>query len=168
MNTVNFKLTGINSKIIPTLIVDNQVIKLFMNEFGSYEGMLETDKDELEITLTSEHELNSNLWWLYSLIAFIVSVLGIFNPFYDRKCIAIDCSFKLHVNKTSNIKFKFNTLKKQQKAVEYEADNDLLELKNVYSVNKKCKRRWLFLFIIKIIAWVAIAIFLGKYISNII
>ncbi|HIT43916.1 TPA: hypothetical protein IAA91_03675 [Candidatus Avacholeplasma faecigallinarum] len=117
MNTVNFKLTGINSKIIPTLIVDNQVIKLFMNEFGSYEGMLETDKDELEITLTSEHELNSNLWWLYSLIAFIVSVLGIFNPFYDRKCIAIDCSFKLHVNKNSNIKFKFNTLKKQQKAV---------------------------------------------------
>ena len=48
MNTVNFKLTGINSKSIPTLIVDNQVIKLFMNEFGSYEGMLETDKDELD------------------------------------------------------------------------------------------------------------------------
>ena len=86
MKTVNLRFIGINSKVIPNIYVDGQVIKCKKNDFGSYEAALQTEKDEIQISFSRELELKGRLWWLYALISFIVSVFGIFEPPYDRKC----------------------------------------------------------------------------------
>lgn len=166
MNSVKLKLVGINSKLIPNIFVDGKYIKCKKNEFGSYEANFETEKDEINIAFSRELELKSKLWWLYALISFIVSVFGIFNPPYDRKCISMDCSFNIKLKEANDIKIKFNSLSSSGKAVELETENSFEEIKNEYIIDKIAKRRWIILLVVSIIAWIGIAILLGWLIAK--
>lgn len=166
MNSVKLKLVGINSKLIPNIFIDDQYVKCKKNEFGSYETDFQTEKDEIKIAFSRELELKSKLWWLYALISFIVSVFGIFNPPYDRKCISMDCSFIVKLKDVNNINIKFNSLSSSGRAVEVETETSFEEIKNEYTVDKIAKRRWIILFIARILAWIGIAILLGWLIAN--
>lgn len=166
MNSVKLKLVGINSKLIPNIFIDDQYVKCKKNEFGSYETDFQTEKDEIKIAFSRELELKSKLWWLYAILSFIVSVFGIFNPPYDRKCISMDCSFIVKLKDVNNINIKFNSLSSSGRAVEVETETSLEEIKNEYTVDKIAKRRWIILLIARILAWIGIAIFAGWLIAN--
>ena len=166
MNSVKLKLVGINSKLIPNIFIDDQYVKCKKNEFGSYETDFQTEKDEIKIAFSRELELKSKLWWLYAILSFIVSVFGIFNPPYDRKCISMDCSFIVKLKDVNNINIKFNSLSSSGRAVEVETETSFEEIKNEYTVDKIAKRRWIILLIARILAWIGIAILLGWRIAN--
>ena len=166
MNSVKLKLLGINSKLIPNIFIDDQYVKCKKNEFGSYETDLQTEKDEIKIDFSRELELKSKLWWLYAILSFIVSVFGIFNPPYDRKCISMDCSFIVKLKDVNNINIKFNSLSSSGRAVEVETETSFEEIKNEYTVDKIAKRRWIILLMARILAWIGIAILLGWLIAN--
>lgn len=166
MNSVKLKLVGINSKLIPNIFIDDQYVKCKKNEFGSYETDFQTEKDEIKIAFSRELELKSKLWWLYAILSFIVSVFGIFNPPYDRKCISMDCSFIVKLKDVNNINIKFNSLSSSGRAVEVETETSFEEIKNEYTVDKIAKRRWIILLIVRILAWIGIAILLGWLIAN--
>lgn len=166
MNSVKLKLVGINSKLIPNIFIDDQYVKCKKNEFGSYETDFQTEKDEIKIAFSRELELKSKLWWLYAILSFILSVFGIFNPPYDRKCISMDCSFIVKLKDVNNINIKFNSLSSSGRAVEVETETSFEEIKNEYTVDKIAKRRWIILLIARILAWIGIAILLGWLIAN--
>lgn len=166
MNKINLKVMGINSKVLPKIFVDGQVIKCKKNEFGSYQTQIETEKSEIEIIITRKLELRAKLWWLYALISFVVSLFGILEPFYDRKCIAIDCRFKVKINAENNINLRFNSLKSNGKAVVIETDNEFEEIKNEYNVDKIAKKRFIILLIIKLLVWIALAIVIAMLIAK--
>ena len=166
MNSVKLKLVGINSKLIPNIFIDDQYVKCKKNEFGTYETDFQTEKDEIKIAFSRELELKSKLWWLYAILSFIVSVFGIFNPPYDRKCISMDCSFIVKLKDVNNINIKFNSLSSSGRAVEVETETSFEEIKNEYTVDKIAKRRWIILLIARILAWIGIAILLGWLIAN--
>ena len=166
MNSVKLKLVGINSKLIPNIFIDDQYVKCKKNEFGSYETDFQTEKDEIKIAFSRELELKSKLWWLYAILSFIVSVFGIFNPPYDRKCISMDCSFIIKLKHVNNINIKFNLLSLSARDVEVETETSFEEIKNEYTVDKIAKRRWIILLIARILAWIGIAILLGWLIAD--
>lgn len=167
MKNVNFKLVGLDSKVIPNVLVDGEVISCKKNEFGSYEANIQTEKDEIEVAISRELELKSRLWWLYALISFIISVFGIFNPSYDRKCISIECLFNFKLSEeNSAIKIKFNTLSSSGKAITVEGCDNYEEIKNEYTIDKTAKRRRITLLIIKILVWIGLAILIGWLISK--
>lgn len=166
MNSVKLKLVGINSKLVPNIIVDDQYVQCKKNEFGSYEANIETEKDEIKIAFTRELELKSKLWWLYAIISFIVSVFGIFNPPYDRKCISMNCIFNIKLKDINEIKIKFNSLSSTGKAVELETENTFEEIKNEFYIDKIVKKRWIILLIVRILAWIGLAILLGWLIAK--
>ena len=159
-------MVGVNSKLIPNIFIDDQYVKCKKNEFGSYETDFQTEKDEIKIAFSRELELKSKLWWLYAILSFIVSVFGIFNPPYDRKCISMDCSFIVKLKDVNNINIKFNSLSSSGRAVEVETETSFEEIKNEYTVDKIAKRRWIILLIARILAWIGIAILLGWLIAN--
>ncbi len=167
MKSVNFRLVGLDSKIIPNVFVDGQVVNCKKNEFGSYEAVIQTEKDEIEVAISRELELKSKLWWLYALVSFIVSVFGLFNPSYDRKCFSIDCLFKLKLSEENNIlKIKFNNPSSSGKAFTIESGCCHEEIKNEYIIDKVAKRRWTALLIIKILVWIGLAILIGWIIAK--
>ena len=166
MKTVNFKVVGINSKMIPNFKIDNEIIKFNKNEFDSYETTYETDKEEIELTVSRNLELASKFWWLYAFISFIVSVFGIFEPPYDKKNIVIDCKFKIKLNEFNEIKLTFNSLTTNGKAVEINTLNEYEEIKNEFYVDKKLKIRWILLLVSKILIWIALIIVIVFLVKN--
>lgn len=166
MKTINLKISGLSSKLNPIVKIDDSVIKGKKNEFGSYEASYETEKDEVEISISRNLELNSKLWWLYSLISFIVSIFGIFEPPYDRKNIVVDCKFVVKLNDINEIKIKFNSMAKQGKAVEIETQNEFNEIKNEYYVDKKAKTKRNIITLIKILIWLVLIIGIIFFISE--
>lgn len=166
MKTVNLKLVGLNSKIIPNVTVDGQVVKCKKNEFGSYDASIQTDKEEIEIAFSRQLELQGKLWWLYAMISFIVSIFGIFEPFYDRKCLTMDCLFKVKLDEVNEIKIKLNPLSSNGKAVELETLNEFEEIKNEYKIDKTVKKRWIAILVIKIIFWIGLAILIGYFLAK--
>lgn len=161
MRTINLKFVGINSKVIPNVTIDGQIVKFKKNEFGSYEASIQTEKDEIEIAFSRQLELQGKLWWLYAMISFIVSIFGILEPLYDRKCITMDCLFKIKLDEVNDIKVKFNSLSSTGKAVELETLNEFEEIKNEYHIDKKVKKRWIAILVVKIICWIGLAFLLG-------
>lgn len=166
MKNVKVKLSGLSSKVVPNIYVDGKSVQAKKNEFGSYELDLQTEQSTMEIAFSRELELKSKLWWLYSLISFIISIFGILEPLYDRKCITIDCVFKFNLEDTNDIKIKFNTLQKSGRAVEIETTLKYDEIKNEYEVDKIAKRRWIIMLVFKLIVWVAIAIVAGYLLAT--
>ena len=78
----------------------------------------------------------------------------------------MDCVFKIKLNDINDIKIKFNFLSSSGKAVELETENSFEEIKNEYIIDKIAKRRWLVLLIVRILAWIGIAILLGWLIAK--
>lgn len=165
MKSLNLKLVGINSKFKPLVSIDGKLINLKKNKYGSYESNYETEKDAVEISVNRELELKSKLWWLYSLITFIISVFGILEPAYDRKCIMTDCKFNVKLNDTNDVKMRFNPLTSQGKAIELETQNEYSEEKNEYFVDKQVKKRRKISILFKVLVWIAIII-LAIYFIN--
>ena len=90
---------------------------------------------------------------------YIVSIFGIFNVGYDRKCVSINCKFNVKLNDVNNIIIKFNNSTTEQKAVEMQSDCEVVEINNSFVIDKKVKKRLKFLRIMKILSYIAILAF---------
>lgn len=158
MKTLKLKLTGLTTKLKPIVTIDGQSVVCKRNKFGAYDISYETEKDELEVAVTRELELKARLWWLYAFISFIVSVFGIFEPYYDKKCIDVDLRFKVKLGEETNVKLNFNLPSPQGRVAEFETQNEVEELKNEFQVSTVVKRRWKILLALKLLIWVAIIV----------
>ena len=166
MKSVNIKLLGLNASVTPVVKINGEDTPLTKNQFGGYEVNYQTEDEEIEVQISRMFELKAKLWWLFMIISYIVSILGIFEPIYDKKSIDIIGKYRFKLNENNEIKFRFNPLAKQGKAIELESQCELLELENRYQVDKKVKTRKTVYLIIKILVWIAVAVLVGYFISR--
>lgn len=155
MNNVNLKVTG-GIGLNPTVIIDNNPVKLKKNKYGSLDGNYQTENSEVELKVCRYLELSGKLWLLMSMVFFIISIFGIFNPPYDRKCIQIDYLCKIKLKETNDIKIKINTQNAGDKAIEVESDCEIEEITNAFQIDKVAKKRLVIVRIIEVALWVAL------------
>ncbi len=154
MNSLNIKLSRVNSKFKPYITVDGDIINCKKNQFGTYEASVQTEKTEVEVVIYRYLELQSKFWFLYAIISFFVSILGIFEPFYDKRCIVIDCKYNVKLNEQSDLKIQLNNVQDKAKATNIESNCDITEITNVYQIDKVAKKRWKIMFCIKLLLWI--------------
>lgn len=155
MNNVNLKVTG-GIGLNPNVIIDNNPVKLKKNKYGSLDGNYQTENGEIELKVCRYLELSGKLWLLMSMVFFIISIFGIFNPPYDRKCIQIDYLCKIKLKETNDIKIKINTQNAGDKAIEVERDCEIEEITNSFQIDKVAKKRLVIVRIIEVALWVAL------------
>ena len=155
MNNVNLKVTG-GIGLNPNVIIDNNPVKLKKNKYGSLDGNYQTENSEVELKVCRYLELSGKLWLLMSMVFFIISIFGIFNPPYDRKCIQIDYLCKIKLKETNDIKIKINTQNAGDKAIEVESDCEIEEITNAFQIDKVAKKRLVIVRIIEVALWVAL------------
>lgn len=155
MNNVNLKVTG-GIGLNPNVIIDNNPVKLKKNKYGSLDGNYQTENSEIELKVCRYLELSSKLWLLMSMVFFIISIFGIFNPPYDKKCIQIDYLCKIKLKETNDIKIKINTQNAGDKAIEVESECKIEEITNTFQIDKVVKKRLVIVRIIEVALWVAL------------
>ena len=157
MNEVNIKVTG-GIKLNPVIFVDGKQLKVKKNQFGSLQATYTTDKDSIDLQIFKYLELSGKFWFLFAILFFIISVLGILNPLYDQKCIVIDCHYVVKVKEKTDVNIIFKNMVDQGQAVEIKTENEVEEIKNIYYVDKKVKKRWIILIVTQVCVWVALII----------
>ncbi len=157
MKELNLKILG-SAQIKPTILIDNKKVKSKKNKYGSYDILYTTEKDHVEVSICKYLEINGKLWFLMSMLFWLISFFGIFDVPYDRKCIVLNCKFNLELKEKNNVSVKFNTIKTQGEAVTIETDSKYEILSNFYYLDKKAKKRVVFLRIFKLISFVLVVI----------
>ena len=166
MKTINLKLVGISAKFSPVVLIDDKPVSLKKNNFDAYEGSVQTEKDEVSLQIFRNLELSSKWWWLYAIISFIISIFGIFEPLYDKKCIALNCAYSLKLSEKNDLTIRFHPIKDQTKAVDVETSCEISELANLYVADKKAKKRWLWQLLTKIAIWIVIIILVVYFVAT--
>ena len=155
MNTLNLKILGAG-KINPTINIDGKSVKFKKNEFGSYSTNFTTEKEQVEIVIYKYLEINGKLWFLMSILFFIISLFGLLDTRYDRKCVVVDCKFLVNLQEKTEMTIKVNSLTNEGKAVECTCNTEFQEISNQYYVDKRAKKRLKILLAVKIILWLAL------------
>lgn len=158
MKTVNIKLFGLNSKVRPTLIINGETVRCKRSQFGSYDAVYQTDKEEAIIEVYRNLELTNRFWWIYAIISFLISVFGLLNPGYDRKCVDFQCKYIVRLKENNDVNVKFYALSPQGKASEIETTLECFEVKNEYFVNKTAKKRRIWYQLIKAVSLIALVV----------
>lgn len=162
MNNVNLKILG-GASLNPTCLIDGDVVAMSKNSYGNLEGNFQTEKDGIQITIFRYLELNSRWWWLMSIVFFFISIFGLLNPPYDKKCIQIEYIATIKLKENNEINLKLNNVKREEKAISIDTICEVCEQENKIFVDKKAKKRLFLVRFFETIAWlgmIVIAIFL--------
>ena len=136
--------------------IDGQKIKFEKNKYGNYGCEVLTEKDEIEIRIHEWNEGKSKMYFIMSLIYFIVSIFSIFNTKQDKNFRAIDCCFKVKLsNKENNLNLSYNQFQEGAIAVVHESDCEVEVLSNRYYVDEGARTRDRVLKYIKLFVWVS-------------
>ncbi len=165
MRNIKIRIKG-NSSFKSRVTIDGNPVKLKKNEFGTYETVYSTDKDTINLAVTNYLELAHPLWLLMSLAFFIISVFGIFDTRYDRRCRVVDCNFNVKLTGKDEIILKYPANNKDGDAISIEYDGEVEEISNSIYVDKKVKSRYKIFTTIRIVVWIAIIIIGGLLIVN--
>ena len=162
MKNLNLKINN-NTNIDAYFLVDGKKPKFKKNEFGNYECLIETEKDEVELKVFEWNEYKSALWLVMSIVYFFISLFGIFDIKQDKRFRSIDCHFKIKLqNEENNLKLVYNGFKDGDIAIVHEGDCDIEVLSNKYFIDTKSMKRYKIVKGIKVALWMflIVAIFL--------
>lgn len=158
MKEIRFKITGLPAQSSPALTADGTPVRLKRKGYGLYEGCFLTEKETAEIALSARPELSGRFWWLTALITFLLSVFGLFEPPYGKKCFAADLGMLLPLKENNEIEIALRTPSENEKAADVFAPNGYTETENICFTDKKTKRRRRIVFAVKALFWLGIVI----------
>lgn len=132
--------------------VDGKSVKLKKNNFGTYEGNYQTEKDKVEVCVYKVSEITGRLWFLMSIFFYILSIFGLLDPLKEKNAIVIQCRLMVDLSGVENGKLELsvNANSKSEKAVEVVSDFAIEEIENKIYEDEKVKKRLKILKIAKI------------------
>lgn len=157
MRNVNLNVVG-PSNLNPILAIDGKTVKTKKNKYGNIQYSFDTEKDEIEVSVFRYLELNGRFWWLMAILFFVISIFGILNPPYEKKCIQIDYKVKLKLKENNDITIKLNVSSNDGKVGRIETVCDCEEISNNYGIDKVAQKRKKIIKVCEVIAWIALIV----------
>lgn len=154
MNNLNLIIED-KSSLEPVVFIDNSIVETRRNN-RDINISYQTDKSEIEVSICRYLELSNKLWWLFALFFFVISIFGIFNPHYDKKCIQIDYKFKVKLKENSEIRIDVQKIGTKAIAIESNCEYEISS--NFLSVDKRAKKRLRTIKFLEVLAWIGIVI----------
>ena len=158
MNAVNITL---NSPYVRSVYVFADGKMLNLKKQGKSRGCrVETEKDEIEITVCRITEACGRFWFLYSMLFFFISVLGIFDAKTDKRYYFIRFKTVLSLKGEHDVTLNVNRYggdKTQQRQIAVNCVCNCFrnEYENEFYIDEKVKKRLKALKITKLLVWLA-------------
>ena len=156
MNTLNIFIGRLPAKT--RLLIDGEEVALTKHPNGDNTATYVTEQTAVELTFYKPLEMASPLWLLWGLLFFFISVMGIFSPYYDRKCQIVKYRLKLTLSGYNAVRLDFDRFSEGQRAVFCQCDCYAEEYENMYTVDLKARKRHKILTLIRALLWVAAVI----------
>ena len=165
MKNLSIKILGLTEKNQPFFYLNGKEVIPKKNQFGSLQIDYETDDEEITLEIYKELEINGRFWLITALFFFIISLLGILSPRYDKACLYISCKYQIKLNENNEVKMTFVN-QKDNNRVEIETDCSYDEIECEFYQDKKAKKHLRTLAFIKPLIWVITIILIIYLIIN--
>lgn len=141
MKTLNIKLQG-GMALNPVVKIDGQVVRLKKNSKEVRAGSVQTDKEQVEITVENTLEIMGRGWWFVQMFFFFFSLFGIFNPRMEKLNYSINYkSIIVLPGDVANIEIRFKQILDKQPALELVGAESVTEEVNEYQTNAEAQKR---------------------------
>ncbi len=155
MKTLNLTLKNAKN-LSPTILIDDKPVKLKKNAFKAYTTQYQTEKNEVSIVIQKYQELSGKLWFLMSILFFIISVFGIFDIRMGKRSTVINSKFNVKLeNDITNFNATINDID-GYKGVIYNCNGVVEEVVNTCFEDEVVKKRKKVLLATKILLWIAL------------
>lgn len=144
----------------PTIWIDNKIMSLKEKNGKKYISY-KTDNEYIELAVTKNTDMNSNLWILWQIIYLIISVFGLFDFGTNKKCLVMKSRIKIKAYESAEIIVKINSHTKSDRAVEIESQGEYEELENDQYIDEVARRRVKIMRLIKILIWIGLIILIS-------
>ncbi len=159
----NFRLTlNTPSKLAMVVLIDGKTIRGKKKRDKTIYNF-NTTKNMIDVNIFNVVELDSPVWWLWSIFYFIIGIFGIFDRGFGKMTDRIECAFR--VSMADNVNMSVGTWYKDNSVCTVQCDTMYKEIKNKVwqddSLKKKIKLNKLLrvgLWLVSILVIVAIVL----------
>ena len=157
MNEFNLQIAKSSVITSPSVSIDGNEVKLTRGKNSQRDVChYTTEKDCVEIVVEKHYELEGKWWFLMSMLFFFVSVLGIFDTRIGKRFYSVNYRAKVYLRGDTNLQMRFLMFREGERAVELSGDAEIVEMENLYSTNKKLRKRRRILVWCKVLVWLAL------------
>ena len=158
MKNLKIKITGI-SKQNHLIVIDDKEINVKKNSFGSYEQIVQTEKESVNIKIKTILEIKSNFWFITNLFFFIISLFGILDYRFPKKCLVISYEANIKVpNEQNEATISLLVQQPDKPCAEVKTECEVDEIKNICEQDRLALKRMKTLRITKGILWIALIV----------
>jgi len=164
MNTLIFKMMNPTNDM--WIYFDNKLLKP-QKKYGHDIYNYKTNKDMVEIKIYKINEVSFKHYILFHIIFFLISVLGLFNKRYDKRCIEIKYAANIKLIESSTVVAKYIIDTNNPDAIELETDVCYEVIENTKQISVEAKKRLKRLRLISILIYLILfAILIAAIIFN--
>ena len=155
MAKLELNITGYNDTL-NSMLINSKKQKLGGLNQGIRKCYFEGDKAEIVIFKT--HQYIGKFWWLWSIFFYLISIFGIFDSYYNKRCLVVDFRFNVNLDKDKTINLKIQNFEDGGKYAEIESVEEFEEISNIQYFDKDAQKKHKKMKKIKFLLFVLIAI----------
>lgn len=153
MNKITFRLTD-KSTIDNEILINGKSVEFKKNKFGNYEYEATTLNDSVNIKIYSLNELKHKMWFLMSMIFFVISGFGLFDWNFKKKYRVLEYEADISIKETNFVDIKIAKYVSGTKAVTLTTICENNEKVNIFQDDPILKKRS------RILLWTRLAIWI--------
>jgi len=138
-NKLTLSFNGYNDALT-TLTINGKCAKI-KNKKGVRTCIVETKESTAEIVFFKSHNYIGKLWWLWSILCFFVSLFGILDIPQEKRCLTVDCRFKINLESETNVTLNVQRFEDGGKFLEIESSTGFEEISNIQCFDKVGQKR---------------------------
>jgi len=160
MNKIRFRITD-KSTIDNAILVDGKPVEFKKNKFGNFEYEHTTPNDTVNIKIYSLNELKHKLWFLMSIIFFIISGFGLLDWNFKKKYKVLEYDADIKIKEDSFADIKIAKYASGTKAVTLTTICENTENANAFKDDPILKKRARILLWTRLALWVVALVVLA-------
>lgn len=167
MNTVNLKITGTQHLSDVVVSINDQPVKLKLNQFDNLVGTVQVEQPSAKIKIYKMLDVGGIGWFITQLFFFVISVFGLLDVRMRNRDLGVLYESEFQLNGDTEMTLRANLPRNQAPAFTVESDATVIEHSNLYTVDAKAKRtlkllRWAKVLLALAIIGVVIAVVAAK------
>ncbi|MBP3431979.1 MAG: hypothetical protein J6K39_03915 [Clostridia bacterium] len=140
MTKLEIEVVGFNTAL-NMMTANGKYVKLKKHDNRTRTCVVEPEQKTVDVVIYKSHAYTGKCWFWWNLLYFIISIFGIFDVRQEKRCLCVDCRFKIDVEKDSKVTLKILNFEDGGKVLEIESEAKVEELSNVQGYDKEAQKK---------------------------
>ncbi len=140
MAKLELEFVGFNDAL-NRMTINGKFAQIEKMQDGTKKCVAEVTEPTAEVVVYKSHYYTGKAWFWWALLYYVISLFGIFDARQDKKCMVIDCRFKINLDTDKKVVLKVKDFEDGGKFLEFEGETQVEELINKQYFDMEARKR---------------------------